>query len=638
MFKQMSDFLVRMNRPGKQGLILLVDVLLLVFAVWLSYSLRLGQWFQPNARQAALMAIAPLLALPVFIRTGLYRSVIRYVGEHALWAIVRSMTVAAGLWSIAAFMSYAMGREGVPRSVPFLYWMLGIMLVSAARFGARWLLWLPLQKRFVGKQVLIYGAGDTGRQLAASLRQGSKFFPAGFIDDNPALHGKDLAGLRIYAPSHLLELIERFDIRNVIVALPSISQTQRKRVMTFLDQFPVKVSILPTMTDLASERQLANNLREMDIGDLLGRDSVAADPSLLGQCIKGKTVLVTGAGGSIGSELCQQIVALSPAKLVLLESNEFALYQIHRMLEPKASCQLVACLGSVRDRERVARLIAEHKVQTVYHAAAYKHVPLVEFNVLEGVQNNVFGTQATAEAALEGGVETFVLISTDKAVRPTNAMGATKRWAELIVDDCARRSSENGSGQRFCSVRFGNVLGSSGSVIPLFKEQIAQGGPVTVTHAEVTRYFMSIHEAVELVIQAGSMATGGEVFLLDMGEPLKIIDLARKMIRLAGHTLRNNDHPDGDMEIVVTGLRPGEKLFEELLIKHGNAEGTLHPKIMRAHEPAPVRLAHLLQTLGGKVDAYALGEARALLMDVALGSTAVSVPGPKRLPDAASYS
>lgn len=625
--------LANMPRSLKQGAMLSIDVVLLLLAVWAAYAIRLGEWFVPNQRQSVLMAIAPLLALPVFIKRGLYRSVIRYVGEQAMWAVLQGMTLAALLWASIAFLTQATGIQGVPRSIPLLYWMLGVMLVGGARFTARWLLWLPLRQRFDGRQVLIYGAGEAGRQLAASLREGHEFFPAGFVDDDAALHGKDVAGLRVYAPSHLPMLLERFDIRDVIVTLPSVSQSQRKKVVAFLEQHGVKVRILPAMSDIARGRHLVSSLREVDIGDLLGRDSVAADPALLGVRIAGKNVLVTGAGGSIGSELCRQIVALAPARLVLLEANEYALYQIHRVLSQKASCPLIPCLGSVKDGDLVASLLGEHCIQTVYHAAAHKHVPLVEMNVLEGAANNVFGTGKVAHAALAAGVETFVLISTDKAVRPTNAMGATKRWAELIVQDCARRATQSGSGQRFCAVRFGNVLGSSGSVIPLFSEQIAQGGPVTVTHPEVTRYFMSIHEAVELVIQAGSLAQGGEIFLLDMGEPVRIFDLARNMIMLAGRTICDRDNPEGDIEIVVTGLRPGEKLYEELLIAHGNAEGTSHPKIMKAKEPVLDDLAaRLLRLQQGMDDCDAQG-VRRILMQTAL-NTVESDGGPEGTPSA----
>ena len=584
--ERFSNFLVLMTRPTKQGLMLLADALLLLFAVWAAYSVRLGEWYLPNWSQVLLMAVAPVLAVPIFLRLGLYRSVIRYLGEQALWSVVKAMSLAALLWAALAFMTQMTGLEGVPRAVPLLYWLFGVVLVGGSRFGARWILWFPVRSRFAGRQVLIYGAGNAGRQLADSLRRGRDLFPAGFLDDDVALQGKDMAGLRVYPPDQLLSLTERFDIHDVIVTLPSASSARRREVVAFLKQYPVRVRILPALTDIANGRHLVNMVREVDVGDLLGRDSVAADPTLLGCCITGKAVLVTGAGGSIGSELCRQVAALQPGSLILLDASEHALYEIHRVLQSVLGCELVPCLGSVGDAGLVSRLLAKYRIDTVYHAAAHKHVPMVEANVLEGARNNVLGTLTLANAAFDAGVETFVLISTDKAVRPTNIMGATKRWAELVVQGFARQAAARATGQRFCAVRFGNVLGSSGSVIPLFKEQIAQGGPVTVTDAEVTRYFMSIHEAVQLVIQTGSLASGGEVFLLDMGEPVRILDLARNMIRLAGYTVCDEANPQGDIEIAIVGLRPGEKLYEELLISSTNAVNTVHPKIMKANEPS----------------------------------------------------
>ncbi len=587
--------LVRLPRGFKQGLMLAMDALLLMGAVWAAYVLRLGEWFVPNRGQLWLMLAAPLVAMPIFLRLGLYRSVIRYLGEQALWSVLKAVSLAALLWAVLAFMTQMTGLQGVPRSVPFLYALLGVVGVGGARFAARWLLWLPLRERFAGRQVLIYGAGEAGWQLAAALRQGREFFPAGFLDDDPGLQGKDVGGLRVYAPSHLSSLIGRFDIHDVIVSLPQASNARRREVVTFLEGFPVRVRILPAQADLANGRHLVHLVREADMGDLLGRDPVAPDPRLLGRCVRGKSVLVTGAGGSIGAELCRQIAQLRPQVLVLLEASEHALYQVERELRSQVDFPLVPALGSVADQALVSRLLATHGIQTVYHAAAHKHVPLVEQNVLEGVRNNVLGAWILTQAALAAAVETFVLISTDKAVRPANVMGSTKRWAELIVQAAAREAAAAGRPQHFCAVRFGNVLGSSGSVIPLFREQIAAGGPVTVTHPDVTRYFMSIHEAVELVIQAGSLATGGEIFLLEMGEPVRIADLARNMIRMAGYQDR--------MDIVYTGLRPGEKLFEELLIAEGAAAPTAHTHILQATEPAwdpgqlQLRLARLQAAL-----------------------------------------
>ena len=616
---RLTQHFTSMDRRGKQLMMMVADVASLLFAVWAAYALRLGEWFVPSQQQIWLILTAPLLALPGFISLGLYRSVVRYLGEQALWAVLKATTMAAALWAILAFMTRMTGQEGVPRAVPLLYGLIAAVLVAGSRFGARWLLWLPVRRVFGGRQVLIYGAGDAGRQLAASLRQARELFPAGFVDDDVALQGKDMDGLRVYSPTQLPSVIDRFGIHDVIVTLPSASGARRREVVAFLEQFSLRVRILPAVSAIADGRHLVNMVREVDIGDLLGRDPVAADPALLGRCISDKVVLVTGAGGSIGSELCQQITGLGPSRLVLLEASEHALYQIERVLRRVAPCPIVARLGSVKDAELVQQILREQRVETVYHAAAHKHVPLVEANVIEGVRNNVMGTLTLAQAAFDAGVETFVLISTDKAVRPTNVMGATKRWAELIVQDFARRAEQLGKGQRFCALRFGNVLGSSGSVIPLFREQIALGGPVTVTHAEVTRYFMSIHEAVELVIQAGSLAGGGEIFLLDMGDPVRILDLAHNMIRLAGHAVRDDDDPDGDIEIVVTGLRPGEKLYEELLIATSNAESTRHPKIMKASEPRleGEELAGLLARLDMAVASQDAPAARVVLMAVA---------------------
>jgi len=611
--------LVALPRPAKQSLMLIGDAVLLIFAAWLAYSLRFNDLFVPDRSQIAVILAAPVLAMPGFLKMGMYRSVIRYLGEHALWSVVKGMSLAALLWALLALMMQAIPVQGVPGTVPLLYWLLGMVLVGGTRFAARWLLWMPVRSRFAGRQVLIYGAGAAGRQLAASLRRGHDLFPAGFLDDDLALHGKDVDGLRVYSATRLPILIERFDIHDVIVTLPSSSSARQREVVSFLEQYPLRVRILPAMADIANGRHLVNMVREVDIGDLLGRDPVVADAALLGKCIADKVVMITGAGGSIGSELCTQIAAIGPARLVLLEASEHALYQIDRALRAVTSCEVIACLGSVRDGSLLSRLMTQHRVQTIYHAAAHKHVPLLEANVLEGVLNNVQGTLTVARAAFEVQVKTFVLISTDKAVRPTNVMGATKRWAELVVQDFAQQAHRLGRDQQFCAVRFGNVLGSSGSVIPLFREQIAQGGPVTVTHPDVTRYFMSIHEAVQLVIQASSLADGGEIFLLDMGEPVRIMDLARNMIRLAGHTLRDDVNPAGDIEIAITGLRAGEKLYEELLIGSDNAESTPHHKIMKASEPclATEALATLIERLNTAVEANDHQTIRQMLMAVA---------------------
>ncbi len=628
MYKQMHDWMLGLHRPAKQVFLGLIDFGLLFFAVWAAYAVRAENVFVPSNEQWLLMLIAPLVALPVFWRMGLYRAVIRYLSEHVLWVILMAMAVSALLWSFLTVMTELASHQVLPKSVILLYWMFGTMLVSGVRFSARWLVWLPVQRRYRGHHALIYGAGEAGRQIAATLREGRDIFPAGYLDDDVMLQGKDVNGLRVYPPKQLPYLIDHYGVREVILALPSVSSARRREIVEMLEQHSVRVRILPEVTD-GSGRSLVNRIREVDIGDLLGRDVVAPDLKLLGQSVNQRNVLVTGAGGSIGKELCRQISALNPNKLVVLEQSEFALYQAERILRDVAGCEVVARLGSVGNHKAMAALMVEHGIQTVYHAAAYKHVPIVEENVLEGCRNNVFGTLSVARAAFETGVDTFVLISSDKAVRPTNVMGATKRWAELVVQSLAREAARLGTGQRFCAVRFGNVLGSSGSVIPLFREQIAQGGPVTVTHAEVSRYFMSIHEAVQLVIQAGNLARGGGIFLLDMGVPVKIADLAANMIRLSGRTLRDARTGAGDIEIVFTGLRPGEKMHEELLIASANAEGTSHPKIMKAMEPSVswAVLQEDLTRLNEMIHAGAADAVKELLMVRAL-SNAPGEPEP----------
>ncbi len=588
-------------RLYKQLLMAAADIVLLVFSVWAAYSLRFADWFVPSGRQWLLMLAVPVLALPIFVTIGLYRSVIRYVGEHAMWAIVRGVTLAILLWTGLAFFSGIGGTGTFPRSVPLIAWLVAVFLVGGARFFARWVLWRPVRKRYAGRQVLIYGAGTAGRQLASSLRQGTELFPAGFIDSDSGLQSRDVDGLRVYAPHQLSWLIEHFGISDLIVTESSLSPSRRKEVMTELQKYPVEVRILPAISEIASGRYMVQSLRELGISDLLGREPVMPNPALIARNITDKIVAVTGAGGSIGAELCRQILLTHPSKLLLIDNGEYNLYAIHAEITKYLSgnkelraVEVVPLIGNVCDYGRMSEIFRAWQPDTVYHSAAYKHVPLVEFNPAEGVRNNVFGTLTVARTAVENGTADFVLISTDKAVRPTNIMGASKRLAEMLLQAMAATpliafEGEPPSGSpiknktRFSMVRFGNVLGSSGSVVPLFTQQIKEGGPITLTDPNIVRYFMTIQEASQLVIQAGAMAEGGDVFILDMGEAVKIIDLAYRMVELSGLQVRDEKNPDGDIAIVVTGLRPGEKLYEELLIGD-NSQPTAHPRIMKAHE------------------------------------------------------
>ena len=569
-------------RRVKSLMLVAFDAAALMVVLWASYQLRLGGTFRPSSFQLLIMACAPLIALPIFLRFGLYRAVIRYLPDRAIWTIVQAMGVATMVWVFVLFIAEATRFAVFPRSVPIFYFLLGVVVIAGARFAAKWFLWGP-QRPQTGPATLIYGAGDAGRQLATALRNERQVFVAGLLDDDTALQGRDVAGLRVHSPVRLPTLIEDYNVSEVILSMPSIDAARRQAIVTDLSKQPVKIRTLPAISEIVSGKYLVGQLREIDIDDLLGRSSIPADPALLKPMIEGRSLMVTGGGGSIGSELCRIAADWGPRKLVLYEANEFALYRIDRALrESGTACEIVPVLGSVRDEALLRRTLAAHDIDVVIHAAAHKHVPLVEANAAEGVRNNVLGTRTVAEAAFAGGVSNFILVSTDKAVRPTNVMGATKRWAELIVREIGERAVAAGTGQRFCAVRFGNVLGSTGSVVPLFREQIAAGGPVTLTDERMTRYFMSIHEAAELIIQAGTLSEGGDLFLLDMGKPVLIRDLAENMIRLAGLSIRDATNPDGDIAIETVGVRAGEKLFEELFYDPAAAEVTPHPKIMRA--------------------------------------------------------
>ncbi len=588
--KKLQSLILRQERPRKQLILLSVDIVLLFLAIMAAFSMRLGTWYWPQGDIVLLFIAAPIIAIPVFIRLGLYRAIIRYIGFRAIWTIIQAVSLYALIWGVLVLLS---GIQGVPRSVILINWLMSIILIGGSRMIARW--WFQSNIEITDlitngrKNVVIYGAGTAGVQLATALSYSPELKPVAYIDDDFTLIGQHVNGLRVHPFIHLERLIERKSVKEVLLAIPSASRRRRNEIITLLEPYAVHVRTLPGVSDIAQGKVKIEDIREVDIDDILGRDAVAPDVDLLDACIRGKTVMVTGAGGSIGSELCRQILLLRPEKLILFEQSEFALFAIERdlrkqILKGEIKPDLIALLGSVQNRRHLEKIMKTYGVQTVYHAAAYKHVPLVEHNMAEGVRNNVFGTRAAAEAAMSSGVETFVLISTDKAVRPTNVMGASKRLAELVLQGLSQESDVS-TKTRFCMVRFGNVLGSSGSVVPLFREQIRNGGPVTVTHPDIIRYFMTIPEAAQLVIQAGSMGKGGDVFVLDMGEPVKIAELAKKMIRLMGLSIKNEENPDGDIEIKYTGLRPGEKLFEELLIGN-NVTGTKHPRILRAEEVA----------------------------------------------------
>ncbi len=563
------------SRLKKRMGLIAVDIVLLILALWLAVSIRVGSWYVPSADKLIWFFLAVAFAIPVFIRMGMYRAVIQYMGMQAIWTIFASVSLVSLLFGVALLLG---DPYGIPRSSLIIFWLLSLLLVGGCRLVLRWGLGISMKSKVV---VAVYGAGDAGVQLTTALKYAADTRVIAFLDDNKALEKYEIAGIKVYACDDVARLIERYGLQQVFIAMPSATRGQRRKVLEKLAPYPVEVRILPGFSELTKKGVQLDAVRDVSIEDLLGRDAVAPNDDLLQQNIVGKVVMVTGAGGSIGSELCRQILRQKPTMLLLFEQSEFALYSIKEELKgiAESDVEIIPLLGSVTHQRRVEHVCQTFAVQTLYHAAAYKHVPLVEYNPIEGVINNVLGTWRTAKAAIAAGVETFVLISTDKAVRPTNVMGASKRLAELGLQALASSQSST----RICMVRFGNVLGSSGSVVPLFSKQIKEGGPVTVTHAEITRYFMTIPEASQLVIQAGAMGKGGDVFVLDMGEPIKIIDLAHKMILLSGLTVKNAEHPEGDISIECTGLRPGEKLYEELLIGD-NVFGTQHPLIMRAEE------------------------------------------------------
>jgi FlaA1/EpsC-like NDP-sugar epimerase len=576
------DAVSQLPRGAKKTIMVISDVVMVPVALYSAITLSLGTFDHFSQTGTLPYVLAVLIALPIFVRCGLYRAIVRYIGGKAIRAVLVGVTLSAVLMFA---LDIAFTPHVVPLTALVIYWALALIYVAGSRSTVRYLFFSYGVKVSMPEPVAIYGAGEAGARLSALLQAGTDFKPVVFVDDKRALQHNHINGITVFPPEDFPRLIRDHEIRRILLAMPTASRRRRQEILGSIESLGVRVQSLPELSDLISGNARIDELHDVDVNDLLGRDPVPPMQTLFKSCIQGKSVMVTGAGGSIGAELCRQILTLAPRRLVLFEMSELALYTIENELKQIAArcdlkTEILPLLGNAHHRDRVRDVMSSCGVQTVYHAAAYKHVPIVEHNVIEGLHNNIISTWYTAEAALETGVETFVLISTDKAVNPANVMGAAKRFAELVLQGLQQR----GDGKtRFCMVRFGNVLDSSGSVVPLFREQIRQGGPVTVTHPEVIRYFMTIPEAAQLVIQAGAMSRGGDVFVLDMGRPVRIDDLARRMVGLMGLTVRDESNPDGDIEIKYTGLRTAEKLFEELLIG-SNVAGTDHPRILRAIE------------------------------------------------------
>ena len=576
------DSLLALPRNAKKFFFVVHDIVIIFFAFWFSLSLKpnysqewlsLGNWL--------IFFITTALTIALFVRLGLYRAVTRFIGTKVMSTAAIGTLVSTLIMGI----SLSIAGQGGYFLVMLIYFLLMLVLIGGSRFVLCTILNHNVHSKEEMSPVIIYGAGQSGRQLMEAIRQVNEYRAVAFVDDDAAAQKTIINDLAVYSPNQLNELIARYQVEKILLAIPSATTEARRRIIQSLENYPCEVLTMPGVKELVDGKISTTSLRKISVFDLLGRDPVAPKQELMHADIKDKVVMVTGAGGSIGSELCRQIIQNAPTKLILFELSEFSLYSIDKELREYQEANgtdnpVLPLLGSVQHRNRLFNVMKNFKVDTIYHAAAYKHVPMVEYNTIEGVRNNIYGTLACAMAAVDAEVSTFVLISTDKAVRPTNTMGATKRMSELVLQALA---AENDHKTRFCMVRFGNVLGSSGSVVPVFEKQIAQGGPVTLTHQDITRYFMTIPEAAQLVIQAGAMGKGGDVFVLDMGESVKIIDLARQMIRLSGFEVKDANNPNGQSEIKITGLRPGEKLYEELLI--GDAvEKTTHPRIMTANE------------------------------------------------------
>jgi len=576
--KKLFITLTKLDRKIKQLILIFIDSFLIVSVLIISFSIRLGYWYWPQDELLWIVLGAPILAVPVFLSFRIYLSVIRYIGIKTFVSIAQAISFYAVIWGLVGYMASV---DGIPRSVILINWMLALIVISGSRIIALWLFSSQgLFENTKKNNVIIYGAGAAGRQLSHALQLSEQYHHVAYIDDSKDEENTYINNIQVFPFKEINSLIEKYQVTELLLALPSISRKKKNQIIENLNQFPVHVRSLPSLSKIAEGKVKIDDLLEIDISDLLGREAVKPNQKLLKVNISSKVVLITGAGGSIGSELCRQIIKLKPLKLVLFEISEPSLYQIEQeLLQFDGLISIVSVLGSVRDKNRLSRVLKHFKVNTIYHAAAYKHVPLVEYNQSEGILNNSIGTLNVAEAAIENNVETFVLISTDKAVRPTNSMGASKRIAELILQALTKQNHNT----CFSIVRFGNVLDSSGSVIPTFRKQIKMGGPVTVTDKNIVRYFMTIPEAVELVIQSGAMGKGGDVFVLDMGEPVLIYDLAIKMIQLSGLTVLNEENPEGDIAIEYTGLRPGEKLYEELLVGQ-DVSKTQNKLIMSAKE------------------------------------------------------
>ena len=577
----MKTKLLTLDRIYKQLITLFFDVVILTVSLWLSFFLRFGEPFNPYlVDNLWLFIFVPIIAIPLFVKLGLYRAVLQYIGIKVISTSFNAITISC--FAITFFMYFFLdsSSEDLPRSIMPIFWFVSNTFIITSRFLLKGMMYSwdnSVNKR---KQTIIYGAGSAGVQLAESLKKSIDYAPVAFIDDDKQKHGTIINFLKISSFNSLKKVIKKHEAKLILIAIPSTSQSRRVEILKKLSKFPLEVKVLPSVDNIINGEVTIESIKKVQVEDILGRDAVVPQEKLLKKNIKAKNVLVTGAGGSIGSELCRQILELSPSKIVLIENSEFNIYSVHQeLLKSKKRFEIIPKLATVTNLQQVNQIIKEHEINTIFHAAAYKHVPMVEMNISEGVYNNVIGTYNVAKAALDNNVENMLLISTDKAVRSTNVMGASKRFSELIL----QAFSEEKSNTCFSMVRFGNVLDSAGSVVPLFRGQIKEGGPVTVTHRNITRYFMSIPEAVQLVLQAGAMAKGGDVFVLDMGDPIKILDLAYRMIHLSGLKPIDTENPNGDIKIKFTGLRPGEKLYEELLIGDDVIQSE-HPRIMQARE------------------------------------------------------